>query len=143
AGKLDETDAETISQTLQMVNRLSKRNKALLLLSKIENRQFTDDQRIDLNALVKQTAADLEELSSFKQVKVSVEDFASVGIKMDHTLPHMLVSNLLKNAIIHNVPGGSVHVILEEQLLTVRNTAAGYAVRADQHSKRFSKETRS
>jgi len=139
-GKLDETDAETISQTLQMVNRLSKLNKALLLLSKIENRQFTDDQPIDLNALVKQTAADLEEFSSFKQVKVSVEDFASVGIKMDHTLAHMLVSNLLKNAIIHNVPGGSVHVILEEQLLTVRNTAAGDALPADQIFKRFYKD---
>src|SRR5690606_1648769 len=85
-GKLDVSDAEASSPSLQMVNPLSKRNKALLLHSKIESRQFTHDRPIDLNALVKQTAADLDEFSSFKQVEVSVEDIASVGIKMDHTL---------------------------------------------------------
>lgn len=123
-GNLENHQAESLSDVLAIVERLVRLNKALLLLTKIENKQFLDNQRISINEIVSQTAADLEEIAEFRQVEISVSDSADVSVEMDASLAHILISNLMRNAIFHNIPGGSVSVEIFADRLCVSNTGS-------------------
>ncbi|MCR5863149.1 hypothetical protein LRS05_13890 [Flavobacterium sp. J372] len=51
---LDEQQMQEISKISDSLSRLVRLNKSLLMLSKIENRQFADTEEIDINQLTKQ-----------------------------------------------------------------------------------------
>lgn len=130
-GSLENADADTIAQTLQVTSRLTHLNKALLLLSKIENKQFADNRPVDINELVRQTVADLEEFSSFKRVRVDILEMESLHIEMDKTLASILVSNLIRNAIFHNIPEGTAHIRISDSTMEISNTANSEALHKD------------
>jgi signal transduction histidine kinase len=52
-----------------------------------------------------------------------------------------MISNLLKNAIVHNVEGGTVTVTVNSSSITVENTSTVHALDADQIFKRFYKNS--
>ena len=122
-GRLSDADAETIAQVMQTTDRLVQYNKALLLLSKIENRQYFDNQSLVLNELVKQTVNELEDFADFKRIKIKVKENVPLELKMDAQLANILVSNLIKNAIFHNLENGRVNIHIESDSLTISNTS--------------------
>lgn len=120
---LTDEEAITVAQVLQTTNRLAKYNKSLLMLSKIENKQFSDNQPLSLNLLVHQVIAELEDFAQFKNIKLSIEESAKIEVNMDAHLAYILVHNLIKNAIFHNLMNGLVKVNIEEEALTIKNTS--------------------
>jgi len=113
---------QKISEVIDSLERLTRLNKSLLLLSKIENRQFPETENIDMNVLVKKLAGEFEELAGFKSVNMQIEENAELNILSNKPLAEILVTNLLKNAIFHNQQNGKVHVILNSNSLTVENS---------------------
>lgn len=138
---LDATHAENVGQILQTIQRLTRLNKSLLLLSKIENRQFNEPALVDFGKLVDQSVEDLEDFASFRDVEISVEKSSVLTSHMDENLASILVSNLLRNAIFHNITGGKVQVILKEDTIQVRNTGKKQALDDRKIFDRFEKET--
>ncbi len=67
-GNLSGGQAKTIDETVNIIERLIKINKSLLLLSKIENRQFTDNQPVSIRQIVAQSVSDIEDIAAFKKV---------------------------------------------------------------------------
>lgn len=51
---LSEKQLEELMKTHQTLKYITKLNKSLLLLSKIDNGQFTDTKEVDLNVLLRQ-----------------------------------------------------------------------------------------
>ncbi|MDO6517711.1 sensor histidine kinase [Zobellia uliginosa] len=119
---LKEAHALKIAEIFQIVERSVRLNKSLLLLSKIDNKQFFDNQPIHINPIVNQTLGDLEEISSYKKLKTAVFETDELQVHLDPTLAQIIVSNLLKNAILHNYGNGTVEVHISKDTLTVRNT---------------------
>jgi len=113
---------QKISEVIDSLERLTRLNKSLLLLSKIENRQFPETENIDMNVLVKKLAGEFEELAGFKSVNMQIEENAELNILSNKPLAEILVTNLLKNAIFHNQQNGKVHVVLNSNSLTVENS---------------------
>src|SRR5690606_20560195 len=109
-GNLQNEQAENIAEVMSIIERLVRLNKSLLLLTKIENKQFLDNQQILLNDIVKKNVSNLEEMAIFKNVKITVNENAKLSIQMDASLANVIISNLLKNAIFHNIPDGDVFV---------------------------------
>ena len=121
-GNLQNEQAENIAEVMSIIERLVRLNKSLLLITKIENKQFLDNQQILLNDIVQKNVSDLEEMAIFKKVKITVNENAKLSIQMDASLANIIISNLLKNAIFHNVPSGEVFVEITEKTIKISNT---------------------
>lgn len=121
-GNLQNEQAENIAEVMSIIERLVRLNKSLLLLTKIENKQFLDNRQILLNDIVQKNVSDLEEMAIFKKVKITVNENAKLSIQMDASLANVIISNLLKNALFHNDPDGDVFVEIGEKTIKISNT---------------------
>ena len=102
--------------------RLTHLNKSLLLLARIENKQYQLNEQVDYGKVVSQHLDWFHELMEHQELTVSANVAPSLELQSNPVLADTLVSNLLKNAIRHNVEGGSISVELTPKHLLVANT---------------------
>ncbi len=138
-GNLQNKQAESIAEIMSIVERLVRLNKSLLLLTKIENKQFLDNQTVSLNEVVHQSGNDLEEIAEFKNVKIFVSETSELTTQMDVSLANVVVSNLLRNAIFHNISNGIVNVEISEEAIRVSNTGINAPINKQKIFSRFYK----
>lgn len=135
--QLDEHQLTEIEKTLDTLGYISRLNKSLLLLSKIDNHQFKEEAEIEINKVVNQALENLEDIYESTKVGVSVAEKQRIVVKMDPTLASSLVNNLLKNAFIHNIQGGNIAITLSNNTLTIGNTGKNEALDAESVFKTF------
>lgn len=140
---LSEADQQEITTVIGSLERLTRLNKTLLLLSRIENRQFPEMAGVSLNEVADNVISELSDLAAFKKVIISHEHNEVFSYTMNPELARIMVSNLLKNAIIHNVEDGNVSVSTTASSLTISNTGDARAFDSSQIFKRFYKGTNS
>jgi two-component system sensor histidine kinase QseC len=138
-GELDSAQAESIDEVMNLVRRMIRLNKSLLLLTKIENKQFLNNQPVHINELVRKSAEELEEIAEFHEVRIAVEETSELTVEMDPSLANTVVANLLGNAIFHNVPNGIVQISIADHSLRVSNTGNGQALNPQLIFNRFYK----
>jgi signal transduction histidine kinase len=119
---LREEQMKLIREVYESANRLSKLNQALILLTRIGNKQFADTLLISMNELVEKKLEHFEELLLMKEIRVSRELTESPALHMNPVLADVLIANLIGNAIKHNVKNGQLHVKTTKQSLTISNT---------------------
>lgn len=119
---LNEEQLIEISKINDTLNRLVRLNKSLLMLSKIENRQFEEEENIDFNALINELTEEFRDFADYKEVTVNAINVAQLNFTMNKGLAVTLVNNLLKNAITHTKAGGSLEIITDKNRLTFLNT---------------------
>ena len=130
---------EDISSINNTLHRLVRLNKSLLMLSRIDNRQYTEETTINFNQLIKKVIDDFADFAEFKDVALSFKADTELLFVMNKDLAEILVSNLVKNAIVHNFEGGFVTVKIGTNTLTVSNTATNGALNKDAVFTRFYK----
>lgn len=130
---------EDIAETMHIIERLIRLNKSLLLLSKIENKQFLDDREVNIHLVLQQGIQDLSEMAEYKQVHFEVETSKEILKKMDPALAEIMIYNLLRNAVFHNLPQGKIWIKIENNLLQICNTSEEDKLDAAQIFKRFYK----
>lgn len=141
-GALTEPDMETVGRVIQTLERLTRLNKSLLLLSKIENRQFEQGELINLNPLIKDAMHELQDFADYKEVQISLEEKGQLNHFMQKDLAAILISNLLRNAIIHNKEkDGTVKVLVDQHLFAIANTGSARALDDGRIFKRFEKSS--
>ena len=121
---LSEEAVGEIYQVAETLQRLSRLNQSLQLLSKIENHQFPDTERINLNELIQSILLDFEDQIRFREIQLAVYEYQNVIVDMHPDLARILFSNLIRNAIRHNVKGGTIAVIFEMNQVIVSNSGA-------------------
>ncbi|WP_276495733.1 sensor histidine kinase [Pontibacter litorisediminis] len=134
---LDEEQARLLSDMYGALNRLARLNKSLILLTRIENREFTAEEQVPLHKLLQEQLAHLQEVISMRELDVQVEELEEVHLHMNSGLTDVLLQNLLNNAIKHNYPGGSIKVLLNRQKLCIRNTGDAPQDQPEQLFSRF------
>jgi len=138
---LNDQQHQRIHAAFESANRLSKLNEALLLLSKIENRQFVDSSEIDVCKLIQSRLEYLEELFALKQIEVTVRLESQVTFNMNSLLADILINNLLSNALRHNIEKGKITVLSENQKITISNTGREAEMDVSRLFRRFAKQT--
>ena len=124
--------------------RLSKLNQALLLLTKIENGQFNDTEFIDLTPILENNVAKMEEIFALKQIKVSVLSNEKFEIGIHPLLADVLVTNLLNNAVKHNISsGGVINISIASDRILISNTGAALTIEPQKLFERFQKQSKS
>ena len=120
----DETISEFQMQQLtgiyNALDRLSKMNQSLLLLTKIDNNQFNDFSMISIDTLINNMLTEFEELSDTKNLTVTKE-LNTTNIRSNKELVDILITNLLNNAIRYNKQNGSINIKLEHHILYISN----------------------
>ena len=106
------------------IRRLSKMNKALLLLTRIENKEFSNIRETNISRILTDALEETGELTAIKSLTVTTDIRSRVMLTMDEALFNILVSNLLQNAIRHNEEGGTIEIWLDEEALTIHNSGA-------------------
>ncbi len=134
---------EELMKTHSTLEYVSKLNKSLLLLSKIDNNQFCDTSTIDVNSVIRRVIEDYEEVYSFKDLTIALVEKGTFITHVNSTLCSIFINNLLKNACEHNCQGGKVEIICSDNAVEFRNTATGGALDSSRIFERFYKENNS
>jgi signal transduction histidine kinase len=119
---LTESQSKTLQSAYNAIEKLSRLNGSLLLLAKIENRQFEEVQQIDLKEKLEGKLDDFQELWQAKGISFQSE-LQPVFVNMNKVLAEILLNNLLSNATNHNYHGGCISIILSNENLSVSNTS--------------------
>jgi signal transduction histidine kinase len=136
---ISEKQSGLLQDILESTNRLSKLNQSLLLLSKIENRQFHEIHAIDMKMLIENKLVQLHEIISFKNIHVEKVFNSSPEMKMNEQLAVILISNIISNSIKHNIQGGKIIVELNNHSFVISNTGDSIDVPAEKLFERFQK----
>ncbi|MEO6455554.1 MAG: HAMP domain-containing sensor histidine kinase, partial [Ginsengibacter sp.] len=121
---LKEEQMNTVQSIYEAVNRLSKLNQSLILLTKIDNRQFSEMDKVSLGVFINKNITYYEELIAAKNIVLTKHIYGDVIVEMNETLGEILISNLITNAIKHNDDEGSIEINLNYKQLSISNTGA-------------------
>lgn len=117
----DKDSLLSLNAISKAVSRLSKLNKSLLLLTKIQNDQFQEVTEVNIAAVVNNYVEGLEELIESKEITLTL-NISDCVLSMNNHLAEFLVSNLISNSIRHNITGGSIKIDLNNERLILENT---------------------
>jgi len=110
---------EEINTTLTHISRI---NKNLLLLARIDNQQFADNEQIDIRQIAEQCLEDFKEHADQKNILVNVDLKNDIIVEGNNTLATILLSNLLLNAIRHNTQNGTINILITKHELCIANS---------------------
>ena len=134
---LGEQQMSEIMKTYQTLEYLSKLIKSLLLLSKIDNHQFSEEKEVCLNEVLHRYMDDYQEVYAYRDITLTVEEEGELYWNMNETLAVVLITNLLKNAFVHNINKGSIRMVVSSSGIRFGNTASGSALDASRVFDRF------
>lgn len=134
-----EEQVQQILSTLDSVNRLSKMNKGLILLTRIENDQYAGRKMLSLGTLLRKQLDDLELFISSRSIKVHTQIDDSINIKMNPHLAEILFTNLLSNAIKYNITGGDLYVNVSKNGVIIANSGDPLTIPGAEVFERFRK----
>jgi signal transduction histidine kinase len=120
----DEKEIKTLNDVNRATNRLTKLQKALALLTKLSNKEFTDHKRIRLRTIVENQIENFRDLISYKKISFKYEIEDDPVLIVNGYLLEILISNLFNNAIYHNVEGGKIYIKVLGTYLEISNTGA-------------------
>ena len=119
---LNKHQMEQLAVLIETTNRLSKINKSLIFLTKIDNRFYSDKKKILLNNLIDDKLCLFEDIIDQKHIKIELDYKKDVYVEIDPYLAETIMINLIKNAIIHNYHDGYIKISLTENLLSISNS---------------------
>ena len=140
---LNKEQLQHIRAIYTSVQRLSKLNKTLLLLSKIENKQFTEKETINVNKVIEKHLEIYEDFLEDKGLTVEMKSAMEVKVEANPLLFDMVVNNLISNAIKHNIKGGNITISTTNLFVSVSNSGTRPKLDSSSLFERFKKDSKS
>lgn len=141
--KIDGSQAALIGDMQNAIDKLSRINRSLTLLTKLENQEFETSEDVKFCRIAKDVLAAYDDWITLKSIQVTSRLDKNIPLKIHPTLAEMLITNLLSNAIRHNIEGGEMVVELTHQKLSVINTGAAPEIPTEELFHRFKKSNQS
>jgi two-component system sensor histidine kinase ArlS len=148
-GKLDtllqqpdvtEEQFEILDNLNDTTTRLNRLNKNLLLLSKIESKQYNIPEDVVLSEIITNQMDFFQEQSIATKIRINTTGLEkNIIIKTNHFLAEILIKNLFLNAVNHNIKDGIINISLDKNKLTFSNTGEPKSLPTDKLFERFSK----
>ncbi len=136
---ISESQFHEFSSLQADIARLKQLNKKLILLARIDNNQFTANERISIAEVFKVIIENFKELSN---VEIQLKSEDEIYVEMDRSLAMVLCTNLLSNAVKHNTKEDPVLVILKDFKVKVINSGKEALDHPDQVFERYYKESK-
>ncbi|MBK6527499.1 MAG: HAMP domain-containing histidine kinase [Crocinitomicaceae bacterium] len=121
---LNEEQATILTNLMQNLEHMKRLNQSLLLITKIENKQFSDENVVNFNEVIKEQLRDFQELIELKKLDVKFIENHLFQHSINRDLVLILLSNLLKNALVHNSSSGTVEIVVTESSIRITNSGS-------------------
>ncbi len=141
--KLDEPTLNTIQIIHKNIDRLTKTNKSIVLLSKLENKNFFDSKKVNVKNELLKVLDNYNDFASSKNILIECDLNSEIEINTNEQLLNILLSNLISNSIKHNFENGEVVITLINNELIIRNTGKEIIQNNEQIFDRFFKHSKS
>lgn len=123
--EMSERQTQLVSDLYQLTSRMSHLSRDLLLLAKIDNAQYAQQEEIDITATLKVSLPMYDLL--YPGITIHLNDLRTnrtVRLRANPFLLESLLKNLVVNALHHTVSGKAIRILIEEDLLEVSNPSA-------------------
>ncbi|MCL7987852.1 HAMP domain-containing histidine kinase [Sphingobacterium sp. lm-10] len=117
-----------LAEAKKSLQRLIDLNRSLLFLSRIENRQFLQNEEVDLHKLTQELVENFNDIAAHKNISIEVQSKALLLVKGNRTLLTMALSNLIRNAIRYTEPAGSIYIMISANCWEIRNSSTAGAL---------------
>ncbi|HEY8734987.1 MAG TPA: HAMP domain-containing sensor histidine kinase, partial [Puia sp.] len=136
---LTEEQVHLIEQLDNNNQRLIKLNRSLLLLAKIENDEFQPTESVNVTVLTKEFISSY--IANIQKKSITVEESynAEIFTQANRSLIEILISNLVSNAVRHNLYNGLIRIETDKSFFVIRNTGIMETLFHDTMYERFSK----
>ncbi len=119
---LGEEEMHLIEQLSSALQKLSYLNRSLLLLSKIENKQFSQLESVSVQEVVDNALSLYESALTSKEITVNKSYLANPVTSINRGVFEILMNNLIQNAVRHNVQGGAIDIEVSHEHIVIENT---------------------
>jgi len=133
---LEVSQLQSIENTIK---KLSSLNKALLLLTKIENNQFKENKVINVNDIIFNSLEQQADFIKLKNITIHYDSEPDLLVNMNPMLVDVLISNLIRNAIRHNFENGDIYISFSENTLIISNSGELITINQEEMFLRFKK----
>jgi len=140
---LNKSEIKQLTSIYQAGQRLSKLNKTLLTLAKVENRQFSEIEKVNLSDLINNKLELYDDFILAKKLTVEAAVENDIALDTNSTMVDMLITNLLSNAIRHNIEKGSIYIQLSPTHFQISNTGNELTISPENLFNRFKKASSS
>ena len=138
---LTQSNTEIIRSLYAVSARMTRLNKNLLFLARIDNSQLSNMEVVDFVKILHDQLLYLRELAESEGLTVHVETGNSLNLKANKLLVESLINNMVVNAIRHNVKEGTINIKVDNSGLKVSNTGVPYALDPNKIFRRFSRSS--
>lgn len=134
-----EEQFEILDNLNDTTTRLNRLNKNLLLLSKIESKQYDITENVVLDEVIINQMDFFKEQSISKNIRINTNLETNLVVKVNLFFTEILIKNLFLNAVNHNIKDGIITISLDKNKLTFSNTGEAKSLQTDKLFERFSK----
>jgi signal transduction histidine kinase len=139
--ELTQEQAELVESLSDAIDRLSRLNKNLLLLSKIENRQFFETGQIEIGSVVTKCVDFYKRQVADKNINITYATSEPVFIEVNPILFDVLITNLISNAFRHADEFSTIAIEWSKNHITISN-AGNPLENPEKIFQRFHRESR-
>lgn len=136
---LSQEQMDIIQSLYSVSSRMTRLNKNLLLLARIDNDQYINMENIDFVQTLYAQLLYLRERAESNGIKVNVEIETPLNIYANKILTESLITNLIVNAIRHNTENGIINMRVGDCCFVVSNTGTTQALDQDKVFRRFNR----
>ena len=112
---------EEIKIIYDEANYLSKLGQSLNLITRIENREFTNARKINTKPAVEKHLAAIQESIKLKKLKTETDLSPQHSLYLDPVLLDIIIKNLIRNAIQYASDDGPICIESTSDTFTIRN----------------------
>lgn len=139
---LSPAQVQKVGNIIESLQRLSGLNKSLLLLSKIENKQFISKEQLNFEDIFKRILNDFSDYTDYRKIEIKYIKEDLWIYKMNKDLAEILIMNLVKNAIFHNCKDGELDIKLFSSGFRIENTGDEPAMATNKLFERFNNNSK-
>lgn len=140
--ELSKEQVMTMHQLQEATSKLSRINQGLLMMSKIDNQEYTLCQEVSFKEIIENYLGNMEELIQMKNIRIDKEYHSDLKLHMHPALAEILVTNLISNAIKHNNEKGFISFYLDGSTFRITNSGRPLHTDPSELFEKFRKESR-
>lgn len=141
SGSLGETELNHTKSIYNSCSRLSKINRGLSLLAKIESGAYEVSTKVNVTQILQHQIEHYREAIELNNLRIETQVSHEIYHDINPELAEVLLSNFIKNAIKHNIPRGEI--VIQTAPNSIGFSNSGKSVKIDGRMfKRFEKSNK-
>lgn len=140
---MGEQQASLIQTAHEAADRLSRINQTLILLTRIENREFVSKEKIDFGEITRSLLSQMNEQFLLKRLKTKITTDEPFFYAIHKSLAEILISNLLVNALRYSDAGSEININITKNSFTISNPGKPLSFEPEKLFQRFFKKANS